>query len=110
MYSNRGWSYSSTYSNTPNSAYRRRRLRLPRPPRLSPLPIAVAVVAVAAWYHFAFGGFDLRGSVVDAATGQPIAAARVWTSRASAVAQSDGAFHLDRVKPPDAVGVDAPGY
>lgn len=92
------------------SAYRRRRWHWPRPPRLSPLPLAALIVAAAAWYHFGFAGFGVRGSVVDAASGQPIAGARVWTARSSAVVDASGSFVLDEVRPPDAIGVDAPGY
>jgi hypothetical protein len=77
---------------------------------LSPLPVALILVGAAAWYHFAFGGFSLRGQVVDGTTGRSIPGARVWTARASALAAADGSFLLNRVKPPDAVGVDAPGY
>jgi hypothetical protein len=112
MYSNRGWSYSSAAfgSRVPTSAYRRRRLRLPRPPAISPLPIAILLVGAAAWYHFAFPGFTIRGTVADSASGKPVEGARIWSSRASAVAAADGSFVLERVKPPDAVGIDAPGY
>jgi hypothetical protein len=88
-------------------------LRLPRPPGLpsiNPLPFAVALVATAAWYHFAFAGFSLRGQVVDGVTGQPVAGARVWSARASTLGGQDGSFSLDRIRPPEAIGVDAPGY
>src|SRR5229473_7978811 len=108
MYSNRGWSYSSGASRTPTSAYRRRRLRLPRLPAFSPLPFAILLVAAAGWYHFVFQGFSVHGSVADGASGKPIDGARVWSARASAVAAADGSFELERVKPPDAIGVDAP--
>ena len=77
---------------------------------VNPLPFAILAVAAAVWYHFAFGGFSLRGHVIDGVSGQPIAGARVWSARASALTGPDGAFALDRVKPPDAVSVDAPGY
>ncbi len=113
MYSHRGWSYSSAPSPTQISAYRRRRFGLPRFPRLpsfSPLPFAILIVGAAAWYHFAFGGFTLHGHVVDGASGEPIAGARVWSARASTLTAADGAFVLDHVKPPDAIDVDAPGY
>src|SRR5437879_5146483 len=109
MYSNRGWSYSSLTSRTPTSAYRRRRLRLPRLPALSPLPFAILFVAAAAWYHFAFQGFHLHGGVADSVSGSAIQGARVWSARASALTAADGSFDLERVKPPDAIGVDAPG-
>ena len=110
MYSNRGWSYSPVATRSATSAYRRRRLRLPRLPAFSPLPVAVLLVGAVAWYHFGFGGFNVRGSVVDASTAQPIVDARVWTSRGSSLSAANGSFELDRVKPPDAVGFDAPGY
>ena len=110
MYSNRGWSYSSGITQTQGSAYRRRRLRLPPLPRLRPLPLAVLLVASAAWYHFAFGGFSLRGEVLDSTTGQSIATAQVWSAHANTLVASDGSFNLDRVKPPEAIGVEAPGY
>ncbi|HTD78870.1 MAG TPA: hypothetical protein VK898_14630, partial [Chloroflexota bacterium] len=45
---------------------------LPRLPAVGPLPFAVLLVAGVAWYHFAFGGFIVRGSVFDSASGQPI--------------------------------------
>ena len=110
MYSNRGWSYSSQSGRSSAAAYRRRRFRLPRFPKLSPLPFAVLLVGGAVWYHFAFPGFSLRGSVVDDLSGEPVAGARVWSARSSAVVSSDGSFVLERVKPPDAIGFDAPGY
>jgi hypothetical protein len=113
MYSHRGWSYSSAPSPAPAAAIRRRRFRLPRPPGLpsiNPLPFAVVLVATAAWYHFGFAGFSLRGQVVDGVTGQPVAGARVWSARTSTVAGQDGSFSLDRIRPPEAIGVDAPGY
>src|SRR5712691_6743281 len=102
MYSNRGWSYSSPASSSPTtlSAYRRRRLpKLPRLPALGPLPLAVVIVALAAWYHFAFGGFEVHGAVTDGATGQPIAGARVWSMRANSVTAADGSFSLSSIKP-----------
>src|SRR3982074_11186 len=83
MYSHRGWSYSSSTTPTTMSAYRRRKLRLPRLPAVGPLPFAVLLVAGGAWYHFAFGGFDVHGLIVDGATGLPIAGVRVWSSRAN---------------------------
>src|SRR3977135_4039955 len=113
MYSNRGWSYSSRASSTPTtlSAYRRRRLpKLPRLPALGPLPLALVLVGGAAWYHFAFGGFDVHGAVTDGATGQPIADARVWSMRANSVTAVDGSFTLTSIKPPEVIAFDAPGY
>ncbi|MCA1646000.1 MAG: carboxypeptidase-like regulatory domain-containing protein [Chloroflexi bacterium] len=92
------------------SAYRRRRLRLPRLPAFSPLPFAVLLVAGVAWYHFGFGGFNVRGTVLDSATGQPISGARVWTSRANTASSADGSFALESVKPPEILSFDAPGY
>jgi hypothetical protein len=113
MYSNRGWSYSSTVSSTPSamSAYRRRRFpRLPRVPAVGPLPFALALVGAAAWSHFSFAGFSVRGAVLDSATGQPIVGARVWSLRANAASGPDGSFSVGGIKPPEAVGVDARGY
>ncbi|MBV9897295.1 MAG: hypothetical protein JO020_24285 [Chloroflexi bacterium] len=110
MYSNRGWSYSSGLTPTRSSAYRRRRLRLPSLPRLSPLPVALALIGAVAWYHFAFAGFSVRGQVVDSLSGAPVSDARIWSARAATGTSSDGAFVLEHVKPPDALGLDAPGY
>ena len=70
----------------------------------------MVIVAAAAWYHFAFGGFVIHGTVLDSATGQPIAAARVWSSRADTLSSPEGSFALDRVKPPEMLSFDAPGY
>src|SRR5579864_7115274 len=105
MYSIRGWSYSSGVTHAKGSAYRKRRLRLPPLPRFSPLALALLLVGAAAWYHFGFDGFLVRGHVLDSSTGQPVAAARVWSTRANRVAGTDGSFALDRIKPPDAIGV-----
>jgi hypothetical protein len=77
---------------------------------LSPLPLALLVVGAAAWYHFAFAGFSLHGQVVDDVAGQAIPDARVWSARGSTVSRGDGSFVLDRIKPPDMIAVDAPGY
>ena len=90
-------------------------LSLPRVPRvrlpaISPLPFAILLVGAAAWYHFAFAGFSLKGSVMDDTTGAPIVGARIWSPRASAQTAGSGSFALDGVKPTDVVGVDAPGY
>ena len=111
MYSSRGWSYSpSTASTLPASAYRRRRLRVPRLPRLRPVPIAVLLVGLLSWYHFAFAGFSVSGWVVDQRTGLRLVGARVWSGQSSGVTGSDGRFVLDAVKPPEAISLDAPGY
>src|SRR5919204_3005053 len=110
MYSSRGWSYSSPSNPTLMSAYRRRRPRLPRFPSLGPLPLAVVLVAAIAWYHFGFSGFVVRGAVVDSVSGQPIAGARVWSARSSSVTGPEGEFSLDRIKPPEAISFDQPGY
>src|SRR5712692_11754985 len=99
MYSHRGWSYSSLSTPTTMSAYRRRRLRLPRPPAVGPLPFAVLLVAGVAWYHFGFGGFSVSGTILDSSTGQPLAGARVWSSRANTASLPDGSFALESVKP-----------
>lgn len=77
---------------------------------LGPLPLAVLVVAGLSWYHFLFGGFSAHGVVVDNATGQPIAGTRVWSTRASATTAADGSFEVGGVKPPEAIGFEAPGY
>src|SRR5690242_1061710 len=106
MYNHRGWSYSSSQkSPTSMSAYRRRRrLRLPRIPNPGPLPFALLIVAAAAWYHFGFAGFNVHGSVLDSATGQPVAGARVWSARASTQTQADGSFEIGSIKPPEMLG------
>jgi hypothetical protein len=83
---------------------------LPRLPAIGPLPFAVLLVVAAAWYHFAFSGFVLRGSVVDRISGQPIAGARMWSGRASSATTAEGTFSLDGVKPPEMIAFDAPGY
>jgi len=70
----------------------------------------VLLVGAAAWYHFAFAGFNVRGTLVDSASGQPIAGARIWSARSNALSLGDGSFELERVKPPDSLGLDAPGY
>jgi hypothetical protein len=113
MYSNRGWSYSSLAARRLHPALRRRRLRLPPLSgllRLSPLPLAILLVGAVAWYHYAFDGFSVRGEVLDSVSGEPVVDARVWSTRANAASDAGGSFVLDRVRPPDAIGVDAPGY
>lgn len=92
------------------SAYRRRRIRLPRPPAVGPLPFAILLVAGVAWYHFAFSGFNVRGTVVDSASGEPIGGAQVWSSRANTASAADGSFAIESIKPPEMLSVDAPGY
>ena len=67
-------------------------------------------MAGVAWYHFAFSGFVVRGSVVDSVSGQPLVGARVWNGRASSLTVADGTFELDGVKPPEMISFDAPGY
>jgi hypothetical protein len=84
--------------------------RLPRLPNLGPLPFAVLIVAGAAWYHFAFPGFTIRGTVTDSLSGQPVASARVWSSHANTSTATDGSFELGTIKPPEMLGVDAQGY
>src|SRR3982074_1153248 len=111
MYSNRGWSYSSSASSSPTtlSAYRRRRLpKLPHLPALGPLPLAVVIVGAAAWYHFVFSGFEVHGAVT--APAQPSVGARVWSMRANSVTAADGSFSLASIKPPEMVAFDASGY
>jgi hypothetical protein len=114
MYSNRGWSYtpSTPSTSTSVSAYRRRRLwpKLPRLRSIGPLPFAILLVAGVAWYHFVFPGFSIHGQVLDSETRQPIEAARVWSARGSSASTPNGSFVLDRIKPPETVGLDAPGY
>jgi hypothetical protein len=112
MYSNRGWSYSPQPSLQKTSAYRRR-LRLPRFPRIpnpGPLPFALLLVGAAAWYHFGFEGFSISGTVVDASSGAPIAAARVWSTQSTVTTHADGTFTLSRVKPPEMLAAGASGY
>jgi hypothetical protein len=113
MYSNRGWSYSSAAARRLNHAFRRRR-RLGLAPLgallFLPLALGALLVGAATWYHFDFAGFSVRGQVLDSVTGQPVAGARVWSARASAASDAQGSFALDRVRPPDVLGVDAPGY
>ena len=72
--------------------------------------MALLLVGGVAWYHFAFGGFSIRGAVLDRDSGRPIVGARVWSARASAISAADGEFAIERIKPPDAIGFDAPGY
>jgi hypothetical protein len=115
MYSSHGWSYSppAPSTSTASVAARRRRRwwpRLPGPLAFGPLPFAILLVAGAAWYHFAFAGFSVRGEVLDSESGQPIDSARVWSTRASTTTAADGSFALDRIKPPEILGLDAPGY
>ena len=115
MYSNRGWSYSSRHQQPTlhtTSAYRRRfRLpKLPRPPSVGPLPFAILLVGLAAWYHFAFDGFSLSGTVLDSVSGRPVAGARVWSTQSHALTADDGTFELSRLKPPEMLAADAPGY
>jgi len=92
------------------SAYRRRRFRMPRLPNPGPLPLAILIVAGVAWYHFGFAGFSVHGSVLDSSTGQPVAGARVWSTRASTHTQPDGSFEIGSIKPPEMLGFDASGY
>src|SRR5258708_36979378 len=101
MYSHRGWSYASSSTPATMSAYRRRRLRLPHPPAVGPLPFAVLLVAGVAWYHFAFSGFEVRGSIVDSSTAQPLGSVSVWSSRANTASSTDSPFAIGRVKPPE---------
>ena len=68
------------------------------------------LVAVVAWYHFAFGGFSVHGYIVDSSTSQPISGVRVWSSRANTASSADGSFALGSVKPPEMLAFDAPGY
>jgi len=86
------------------------RPRLPHLPAISPLPLAVILVGAVAWYHFAFAGFTVRGAVVDETTGLALSGARLWSGRASVTSAADGSFLLAGVKPPEVIGVDAPGY
>ena len=67
-------------------------------------------MGLAAWYHFAFEGFIVGGTVVDSSTGKPINGARVWSTQSNATTAPDGTFALPRVKPPELVAADAPGY
>jgi hypothetical protein len=115
MYSSRGWSYSaSTSSPSPSSStdppQQRRRFGIPRPRLPGPLPIAVVVVGAVAWYHFAFQGFAIPGTVVDISSGQPVAGVRVWSSHASATTDAQGHFVLNGIKPPEVISFDVAGY
>jgi hypothetical protein len=74
------------------------------------LPLAALLVAAAAWYHFGFEGFRVNGSIVDAASGTPISAARIWSTQSNASTDDDGSFTLPKVKPPEMLAADAPGY
>jgi hypothetical protein len=110
MYSQRGWSYGS--------ARRSARPAGGRPQggaglswlARAPLPVALALVGAATWYHFAFGGFAFAGSVVDAESGHGVAGARVWSGSALAQTDADGRFRLAAAKPPELVSIEAPGY
>ncbi len=124
MYSNRGWSYSPQPSPQKSSAKRRRapaprpphRPRLPHLPRLGwlaavgPLPFALLLVGAATWYHFGFEGFSVNGNIVDAVSGSPISAARIWSTQSNASTDDAGSFTLPKVKPPEVLAADAPGY
>jgi hypothetical protein len=100
MYSRRGWSRGTT-----DSVHERPSLTL-----LAPLPIALVIVGVLAWYHFVFTGFGFDGTIVDANTGRGVPGARVWSGSAVTVTGADGTFQLAAAKPPELVSVDAPGY
>jgi hypothetical protein len=119
MYSHRGWSYGSTRRSFrprwPTTPTVRGEVLEPERASLSvvalaPLPVALVVVALVAWYHFVFAGFGFGGSVVDAATGRGVAGARVWSGSAVSLTNPDGTFHLAAVKPPELISIDAPGY
>lgn len=85
-------------------------LRPRRLPAVSPLPFAVGLVGAIGWYHFVFAGFSVTGTVLDQTTGTPVGGARVWSARASTRSDQAGAFVLPGVKPPEMIGLDAPGY
>jgi hypothetical protein len=140
MYTRRGWSYSPPvpHNGTPSARRRSRRLArfrvhlslgwLPRPRlphlslprlrlpplrwllRLGPLPLAVALVGLAAWYQLLFPGFTIAGRVVDGETGQPVAGARVWTGTHDTLTAADGTYRLPGVKPPEHLSFAAGGY
>jgi hypothetical protein len=84
--------------------------RLPSLPRVGPLPFAILIVGLAAWYHFGFEGFTVNGVVLDLASGEPVAGARIWSAQANATSAADGSFTLTRVKLPEMLAADAPGY
>src|ERR1700694_1149355 len=103
LLSNRGWSYSSTASTHRVSAYRRRPprvdLRAIAPvlgaiARLSPLPIAIALIVGMSWYHFVFPGFQIDGVVHEAGTGAPLANASVGTRAIQTTTDAAGHFWL----------------
>lgn len=108
MASRRGWSYSSPgRTRIGRSAYRRRR---GGPLGISvglggllPLAGALVLIALMSWYHFWFGGMTVRGTVVDRASGDPIANAYVWGNAGGTVTDRSGAFILDNVKPPELI-------
>lgn len=107
MYSRRGWSYSSA-----------RPLGSRRQPRsnvsgLGVLTLMVGVIALAGgwtWYTFFFSGIAVHGTVVDDVSGQGVAGARVWGTRAETRTSQDGAFDLEPVKPTDLLQVEAAPY
>lgn len=114
MASRRGWSYSSSGSGRiGRSAYRRRTGLSALPLGLGgilPILIALALIAIVSWYHFAFGGITVRGSVLDRALGAPIANAYVWSNAGGTATDADGHFALENVKPPELIQAVAPGH
>jgi hypothetical protein len=119
LLSNRGWSYSSTASTHRVSAYRRRPPRvdlrailpvLGAIARLSPLPIAIALIVGMSWYHFVFPGFQIDGVVRDVGTGAPLANARVVTRATETTTDAAGHFRLQGFKPPSPIQVQVAGY
>lgn len=114
MASRRGWSYSSSGSGRiGRSAYRRRTGLAALPLGLGailPVLIAGLLIAGASWYHFVFGGVTVRGSVVDRASGAPIANAYVWSNAGGTTTETDGRFTLESVKPPELIQGVAAGH
>src|SRR5450631_4206974 len=119
LLSNRGWSYSSTASTHRVSAYRRRPPRLDLRAilpvlgaiaRLSPLPIAIALIVGMSWYHFVFAGFQIEGVVREVGTGAPLVNARVVTRATETTTDAAGHFRLQGFKPPSPIQVQVAGY
>lgn len=73
------------------------------------LPALVAALAVAGFLAFR-PGWEVRGRVVDATTGLPVAGAAVSAPTAAVRADEAGTFRLSSVRPGDSVALAADGY